>query len=241
MYPKCFWPYRLGVRTRPFQGCNPGANPGRVTCARLAQLVERLIDVEKAIGSNPIPRTKMLFYFLALSVGLLACLSFFLYMLFEMFFSLRTEAPFLNTPKHVFDRLIKVLELKDDSIFYDLGCGDARFLQRISVDYPHLKMVGVEISFLPYLLALYKTRKNKNITVRRENIYDCNIFEATHIFTYLSAEGMEKLMPVLERKCKPGTVVVSCDFEDKNRKASEIIDLDTLAKRGKRIIVYKLV
>ena len=27
--------------------------------ARLAQLVERLIDVEKAIGSNPVPRTRL--------------------------------------------------------------------------------------------------------------------------------------------------------------------------------------
>ena len=51
------WPYRLSVRTLPFQGKKWSSTLHRVTSARLAQLVERLIDVEKATGSNPVSRT----------------------------------------------------------------------------------------------------------------------------------------------------------------------------------------
>ena len=203
--------------------------------------VERTTSFVLEIGSNLVQyRHIMALYFIGIFLALFVCIVFLLYMLSEMFFSLRTDAPFLHTPKRIFEKLIKILELKEDSILYDLGCGDAQILRRISLDYPHIKMVGVEMSFLPYLLARYKTRKDENITIRMENIFDSNIEDATHIFTYLFPKGMEKLMPVIEKKCKSGTVVVSCDFEDKNRTATEIVDLDTLAKRGKRIIVYKI-
>ena len=35
------WPYRLTVRTRPFQGCNPGSIPGKVTNQTLAQTKQK--------------------------------------------------------------------------------------------------------------------------------------------------------------------------------------------------------
>src|SRR4051812_23500058 len=64
-----FWrlrPYRLSVRTEAFQALKPGSTPGRVIRhryfggnARLAQLVERVIDVDDVTGSSPVPRTKV--------------------------------------------------------------------------------------------------------------------------------------------------------------------------------------
>ncbi len=182
----------------------------------------------------------MALYIIGIFFALLVCILLFLYLLSEMVFSLITDAPFLNTPENVFDELIKTLDLKDNSVLYDLGCGDASVLRRISIVHPKVKMVGIEISFLPYFLACLKTRNNKSITIRRENIFNSDVKEATHIFTYLFPKGMEKLVPVLEKKCKPETIVVSCDFEDKNRKANEVVSINPFAKRGKRLIVYKL-
>ncbi len=146
----------------------------------------------------------------------------------------------MPVPLEIEDKIVESLRLNENSVLYDLGCGDARVLKRAVEKYPNIKAVGVEIAFIPYLLARLKTRKNKNVEIKREDIFQTDTSDATHIFLYLYPHIMEKLLPILEKKCKAGTRIVSCDFEDKNRKTEEIIELDSLAKRGKRLIVYTL-
>ncbi|MBI4155906.1 MAG: hypothetical protein HY507_01595 [Candidatus Zambryskibacteria bacterium] len=183
----------------------------------------------------------MLFiYFLILLVCLIISIFFVLFFLAEIVAIFTTDAPFVPIPEETLEKIIENLKLDNNSILYDLGCGDARVLQKMVEKYPNIKSVGIEIAFVPYILARLKTRKNKNIQIKRQNIFSADVSDATHIFVYLYPEVMEKLMPMLEKKCWKGTLVISCDFEDKNRKPTEIIHLDTLAKRGKRLIVYRL-
>ncbi len=45
--PRVRRPYRLGVRTAPFQGVNPGSNPGRVTTAKNSAALQSFLHFVK--------------------------------------------------------------------------------------------------------------------------------------------------------------------------------------------------
>lgn len=177
----------------------------------------------------------MVLIFLIISVFLA------LFFLSEVIAIFTTDAPFVPIPNGVEDKIIEALKLGNDSVLYDLGCGDARILLKAVEKYPSIKAVGVEKSFFPYLLAKFYTRKYKNIEIKREDIFETNVSDATHIFIYLYPQIVEKLMSIFDKKCKKGTRIVSCDFEDKDRKPEERIGLgNNKTGRGKRLIVYIL-
>ncbi|KKR45407.1 MAG: hypothetical protein UT81_C0014G0024 [Parcubacteria group bacterium GW2011_GWA2_40_14] len=178
-------------------------------------------------------------YFFVLLVCLFVTFVIALFYIAQIISIFTTDAPFVPIPESICQKIIENLKLDNDSILYDLGCGDARVLREATKKYPRLKAVGVEMAFVPYLLAKFHTRNNKNIEIRRENIFTTNVSNATHVFVYLYPRAVEKLMPILEKKCRPGTRVLSCDFEDKNRRPREIISLpDNSNGRGKWLIVY---
>lgn len=187
-------------------------------------------------------RAPMIFiYLLILFLCLFIVSAVALFFIFEIISIFTTDAPFVPIPEDIEEKIIENLKLDDRSVLYDLGCGDGRILQKALEKYPGIRAVGIDVAFVPYFLAKFRTRKNKNIEIRRENIFTAEVSDATHIFIYLFPAASEKLLPILEKKVRGGTRVVSCDFEDKNRKADEIITLgENTAGRGKRLIVYTL-
>ena len=150
-----------------------------------------------------------------------------------------TDAPFVPVPKEIEDDILNTLELSPNSILYDLGCGDARILLRAVQKCPDIKAVGVDMGFIPYLLAKFKTRKHKNIQIKREDIFKTDISSATHIFLYLYPKVINKLIKNIQEQCKPGTRVISCDFELTETLPTQIIELNkTTSPRGKKLFVY---
>jgi len=179
-------------------------------------------------------------YLFVMVLCLVVCVLLLLFYIAQIIAVFTTDAPFVPIPFGIEGKIIEQLRLGNGSVLYDLGCGDGRILKLAAEKYPGLQAVGVEIAFIPYLLAKWKTRKNKHIEICRENIFTTNVSEASHVFVYLFPEVLEKLMPILRQKCRPGTRIVSCDFEDKNSTPTEMIPLDVLAKRGKKLIVYTI-
>jgi len=66
---------------------------------------------------------------------------------------LSTNAPFIPTSKEVIDNIIENLQLTQNSVLYDLGCGDARILKRVVELKPDVNIIGIEIAFIQYFLA----------------------------------------------------------------------------------------
>lgn len=154
-----------------------------------------------------------------------------------------TDAPFVPVPKEVENEIVDSLGLQENSVLFDLGCGDARILTKAAVQHPTIKVVGVEIGFLPYLMAKFYTRKNKNIFIKRENIFTADLKEATHIFLYLYPKVINKLFKNIETQCKTGTIIASCDFELNGKQPTKIIELnnpDPHSKRGKKLFIYSV-
>ena len=152
-----------------------------------------------------------------------------------------TDAPFVSVPDEIDDEIIDNLELAQDSILYDLGCGDAKVLIKAIKKIQGIQAVGVEKSLIPYFLAKFNSRKHNNIQIRREDIFSTDISSATHIFVYLSTKAVNKLFGNIKNQCKKGVRLISCDFELNSISPDKIVELDNSNKRiGKKLFIYTI-
>ncbi len=149
-----------------------------------------------------------------------------------------TDAPFVPIPDEINNQIIEHLHLTNESILYDLGCGDARILKNANDHRPTIHAIGVEKNLFALCLAKFNTRKNKNTKIIFGDIFKTDVHNATHIFVYLFPEVLNVLIPKLKKECAPGTRIVSCDFVCSGVNPSEIIPLSSTGKRGKKLVVY---
>jgi len=183
----------------------------------------------------------MTIYLIIITLTVLFSMLFIGIMLSNIIAIFTTDVPFVSISNSVIEKIVKNLELRDANVLYDLGCGDARLLINAVNSFPSIKAVGVEVAFYPYLLAKFKTRNYKQIEIKREDIYETKISNATHIFMYLYPSVVNKLIHNVEKQCKEGTKIISCDFEINSYKPSKIIELNSNgSKLCKKIFVYSL-
>ena len=183
----------------------------------------------------------ILIYLLVLLLTTLISLGIAVLMIVQFISEFTTDAPFVPIPREIEDKIIENLKLNPNSILYDLGCGDGRILIKAVQKYPEIRTVGVEIAFLPFLLSKFYTRKYKNISIKRENIFKADISSATHIFLYLYPAIVSRLFVRIRKQCKSGTRIVSCDFEINSVTPTEVVDLNNPnSKRGKKLFVYTI-
>ncbi len=152
------------------------------------------------------------------------------------------KAPFIPISEEVLPDIVSALKLKDQSVFYDLGCGEGRVVFAVAGAGSSIRAYGVERSFVPYILALWNKKEGKSLNAFfiQKNFFKVSVHDATHIFLYLFPGLMDALLPKLEKELKPGTRVVSCDFKFTHKQPVEIIDLHR--KRfdlGRKIYVYE--
>lgn len=151
----------------------------------------------------------------------LCCLSLFLILNVTLAFAqekkLREpDVVFVPTPQEVVTELLKLANVHAGDIVYDLGCGDGRTVITAVKEFGAARGVGIDIN--PERIK--ESRENaKNagvtdkVTFRNEDLFEANIKEATVVFLYLLPSLNVKLRPKLWQDLKPGTRVVSHDFD----------------------------
>ena len=156
----------------------------------------------------------------------------------------KNKVPFVAASNAVLKDIAKALAIKDDSVVYDLGCGDGRILIYLSQLNSKAKYIGVENSIFPILLAKFGSYFSKKKTGNRVEVINKDFFKqdlsnATHVFTYLYPGIMDELLPKFEKEFKPGTKLVSLSFKFANKLPVEEIDLNrSKYKLGRKIYVY---
>lgn len=124
-------------------------------------------------------------------------------------------APFVPSPPTVVETMLKLADLKAGEKLYDLGCGDGRFLITAVQKYG-VKAVGVEIN---ENLAKETTQKihelnlENMVRIIQGDAMNVDVSDADVIVLYLTTSGNEKLKSKFEKELKPGTRVISHDFE----------------------------
>ncbi len=161
-----------------------------------------------------------------------------------------TRSPYLSLSRKHIPNILDALDLVDSSVFYELGCGDARIVIAAAEADPKTTCFGVELALAPWLVAKFnlwrarqgsekKFRTLKNITIRKENMFKTDLSQATHVFCYLYPGLMQDLHTKFKRELPPGAKVVSCDFEIKAKKPEKIIPLSNKTILGKNLYMYR--
>lgn len=127
----------------------------------------------------------------------------------------RSLAPFVPSPQEVVDKMLQVANVKKEDTVYDLGCGDGRIIITAAQKFG-AHSVGVEID--PDLYKKTKDRVHElklddRVRVIQGNLLEVDLSPATVVTLYLLTDSNSKLRPNLEKYLKPGSRVVSHDFQ----------------------------
>jgi SAM-dependent methyltransferase len=97
-------------------------------------------------------------------------------------------------------------------LLIDIGCGDGRVLKEAWRRYG-VKALGYEVNPLAFAMARLRNFFVARVTICYKNFWKEDVSAADVVFCYLFPDVMEKLACKLERELRPGTRVVSCNFQ----------------------------
>ncbi len=123
-------------------------------------------------------------------------------------------APFVATPQEVVDQMLRMAEVRKDDVVYDLGSGDGRIVITAARRYG-ARGIGFEID--PKLVRLSRENARRAgvehlVEFREEDVMTVDLSPATVVTLYLFPEANLKLRPRIQTQLRPGSRVVSHDF-----------------------------
>ncbi len=124
-------------------------------------------------------------------------------------------APWVPTFKKTTLAQINLAQIKPGEIVYDLGCGDGRWLFNAAKLTQAKKLVGFEISVLPYFLAKIRqwfSADRARIEIRFKNYFHDDLSQADVVYCFGLPEVLNRLESKLEAELKPGARFVSYVF-----------------------------
>ncbi|RJO59107.1 hypothetical protein C4546_03845 [Candidatus Parcubacteria bacterium] len=121
-------------------------------------------------------------------------------------------APWVPTRSADFERILKLAEIKAGQTIFELGAGEGRLLKVFSQT-PAAKIIGYEISILPFLIARWRCRKlGHKVELKFKDFFQAPFAKANVIFCFLTPTAMRKLKTKFEAECEPGTQIISYAF-----------------------------
>jgi tRNA A58 N-methylase Trm61 len=111
--------------------------------------------------------------------------------------------------------MLDLAKLKPGEVLYDLGSGDGRAVIMAAKDFG-AKSIGVELRddlTKKALTSISQFKLNDKTKIIQKDIFDVDLSLANVVFLYLTTSANERIKPKLEAELKPGTRVVSHDYE----------------------------
>jgi ribosomal protein L11 methylase PrmA len=127
----------------------------------------------------------------------------------------KPDVPYVPTPTPIVDQMLKMASVSGKDVLYDLGSGDGRIVITAARRFG-TRGVGVDID--PDRIREAQKNAEEAGVVRRvgfvqQDLFDTDISEATVVTLYLLPEVNLKLKPKLLSELKPGTRVVSHNYD----------------------------
>lgn len=123
--------------------------------------------------------------------------------------------PFVHTDDQLTEFKLNLLNLKKGELLIDLGCGNAHVLIK-ACQLAKIRGVGYELREE----AIHEARQNiaahnleDQITIKEESFYEADVSQADAVFMYLTRFSLGELSLKLEQELKPGTRVITHDFD----------------------------
>ncbi len=124
-------------------------------------------------------------------------------------------APFVASPTSVVRQMLILADLKPGDVLYDLGSGDGRAVIMAAQDFGATS-VGIELRDAlakKALISINEAGLNEKAQIIQKDIFNVNLSSANVVFLYLTTSANERIRPKLESELRPGTRVVSHDYE----------------------------
>ena len=122
---------------------------------------------------------------------------------------------YVPTPHEVVAEMLRLSGVTKDDVIYDLGCGDGRLVITAARNYG-ARGVGVDID--PQRISESRANAQQDgvserVQFLQQDLFETDIREATVVTLYLLPRLNVQLRPVLLRDLRPGTRVVSHDYD----------------------------
>ena len=139
----------------------------------------------------------------------------------------RLDVPYVPTPRPVVDKMLELAAPTAEDYLIDLGSGDGR-IPITAAERFGTRGLGIDID--PRRIA--EARENAEragvtdkVEFRRENLFEADLSQATILTLYLLPSVNLKLRPKILEELKPGTRVVSHDWDMGDWTPDRTVDL----------------
>lgn len=146
-----------------------------------------------------------------------------------------TEAPtrepdvvYVPTPVTVVNEMLRLANVKSNDVVYDLGSGDGRIViaaaQKVGA-----RGIGIDINPERIREANQNAQKagvTDRVQFRQQDLFQTDFSDATVVTLYLLPELNVKLRPKLLSELKPGTRIVSHEFDMGDWKPEQVVEVD---------------
>lgn len=123
--------------------------------------------------------------------------------------------PYVPTPQDVVERMLEMAQVKKGDVVYDLGSGDGRIVVTAAKKYG-VRAIGFEID--PERIKesqenIKKAGVGNLVEIRQQDIRTVDLSPASVLTMYLLPEVNLMIRPNIWKQMKPGSRVVSHDFD----------------------------
>jgi SAM-dependent methyltransferase len=132
------------------------------------------------------------------------------------------------TPRKIVIEALNLAETGPRDLLFDLGCGDGR----VVVDAARLfgaRAVGFDIDAKHVRDARERIKKSGTgnlARVRRQSMLAIpDLYKATLIYLYLTPRALNRVIPIVVRRCRPGTRILSIDTWNRHWPAEKELKL----------------
>jgi precorrin-6B methylase 2 len=137
---------------------------------------------------------------------------------------------YVPTPTEVVAEMLRLANVGPNDVLYDLGSGDGRIVIAAVRDFGVKRATGIDINPERIREANANAAAAKvtdRVRFLNEDLFEADFRDATVVTLYLLPSLNLKLLPKLLSDLKPGTRIVSHDFDMGTWKAAESIYVDS--------------
>lgn len=141
---------------------------------------------------------------------------------------IRGDVPYVPTPQEVVEQMLSLANISTNDVLYDLGSGDGRIPISAAQKYNVPSATGVEIN--PQLVQQSQENAKKagvsdRVNFLQQDLFQTDLSNATVVTLYLLPDVNLKLRPKLLQELKPGTRIVSHDFDMGEWKPERVVQI----------------